>query len=321
MNTLKQRPSAICLMGPTASGKTALAMRLCDVLPCEIISVDSAQVYRGLDIGAAKPDLDELARYPHHLIDIRDPGDPYSAAEFRDDALALMQKIVSKGHIPLLVGGTMLYFRALVNGLADLPSADQKVRDEISKVAQEKGWSGVRDLLAAVDPEAAQRLHENDAQRLQRALEVYMVSGKTLTELQKAQNTNELFPYRYVSLAIAPKERKILHDQIALRCHQMFETGFVDEVKCLYVRGDLTMSLPSIRSVGYRQVWEYLEGRLSKDIVIDKCIIATRQLAKRQLTWLRSWPDIHWLDSLSTSLLSDALAFINSADGLNIHNH
>ena len=304
-------------MGPTASGKTALAMMLCDVLPCEIISVDSAQVYRGLDIGAAKPSADELKNYPHHMINIREPNEPYSAAEFRHDALEMMHNICLRGHIPLLVGGTMLYFKALMDGLADLPPADQKIRDEISDIAHKKGWGHVRDLLMEVDPETAVRLHANDAQRLQRALEVYKVSGKTLTELQKTQKTTEVFPYHCLNLAIAPKERKVLHQRIELRCNKMFAVGFVDEVKKLHARSNLHLDLPSVRSVGYRQVWEYLDGFLSKDVVMDKCIIATRQLAKRQLTWLRSWPDIHWLDSLSASLLHDALTIINNTAGFN----
>jgi len=300
-------------MGPTASGKTELAMAISDILPCEIISVDSTQVYKGMDIGSAKPSQEELEKYPHHLIDIRDPSDAYSVASFRTDVLRLIEEILLRGHIPLLVGGTMLYFKALMTGLSDLPKANQDVRRTITMLAKSKGWGAVHDCLAAVDPQAAMRIHENDSQRLQRALEIYMVSGKTMTELQLTQRARHYLPYTFLNLAITPDNRSILHERIALRCKKMFDHGFIDEVKGLYAREDLNLNLPAIRSVGYRQVWNFLEAGGDLETTMYKCIIATRQLAKRQLTWLRSWLHVNWFNSLSSSLLSEVLASINDA--------
>lgn len=283
-------------MGPTAAGKTDLALALSEHLPCDLISVDSALVYRGLNIGSAKPDAETLARYPHQLIDICDPSEPYSAAQFRQDALAAMAKSAEAGRIPLLVGGTMLYFKALMEGLADMPSADQQVRADINRLAEEQGWPAVHAALAAVDPESAARIHPNHSQRLSRALEVYRISGLTMTEWQARQSAQTL-PYTVHQFAIAPPERAVLHARIEQRLRQMFASGFIEEVAALMARGDLHPDLPSIRAVGYRQVWEHLRGDYDVDTAFERALVATRQLAKRQLTWLRGWQDLIWLDS------------------------
>ncbi len=290
----KSLPPAIFLMGPTASGKTELAIQLCEHYPCEIISVDSALVYRQLNIGSAKPSAEELARAPHRLIDILDPAESYSAAEFRRDALREMAEISARGKIPLLVGGTMLYFKALYEGLAALPAADPKVRADIEGLAAAEGWPAVHAELAAVDPESAARIHPNHSRRLARALEVYRVSGLTMTEHHRRQHLQRP-PYRIVQLAIAPDERPVLHRRIEKRFQQMLELGFVEEVRQLQLRSDLHRDLPAIRAVGYRQVWEYLVGELSEAEMLERGVIATRQLAKRQFTWLRSWPELQWL--------------------------
>ncbi|MFT6552043.1 MAG: tRNA dimethylallyltransferase [Zhongshania marina] len=289
-------PPAIFLMGPTAAGKTDLALALSEYLPCDLISVDSALVYRGLNIGSAKPDAETLARYPHQLIDICDPSEPYSAAQFRQDALAAMAKSAEAGRIPLLVGGTMLYFKALIEGLADMPSADQQVRADIHRLAEEQGWPAVHAALAAVDLESAARIHPNHSQRLSRALEVYRISGLTMTEWQARQSAQTL-PYTVYQFAIAPPDRAVLHARIEQRLQHMFASGFIDEVAALMARGDLHPDLPSIRAVGYRQVWEYLRGDYDVDTAFERALVATRQLAKRQLTWLRGWQDLIWLDS------------------------
>ncbi|RMM41077.1 tRNA dimethylallyltransferase [Pseudomonas syringae pv. aptata] len=318
MNAL---PPAIFLMGPTAAGKTDLAIELTKVLPCELISVDSALVYRGMDIGTAKPSKAQLAEYPHRLIDILDPAQSYSAANFRSDALAAMAEITARGNIPLLVGGTMLYFKALLDGLADMPAADAQVRAQLEADAQAFGWQSLHDQLAVVDPVSAARIHPNDPQRLIRALEVYRVSGMSMTahrEQQTAQSTEaaasgrQQLPYTVANLAIAPADRKVLHQRIALRFEQMLDQGFLDEVLALRSRGDLHSGLPSIRAVGYRQVWDHLDGKLTRDEMQERGIIATRQLAKRQFTWLRSWDDLHWLDSLASDNLSRALKYLGS---------
>lgn len=293
------RQGVICLSGPTAAGKTALAMTLADQLPVELVSVDSALVYRGMDIGTAKPTVDELARYPHHLIDIRDPADAYSAADFRTDALALITAIRERGRIPLLVGGTMLYFRALLAGLSSLPPADQTVRAQLQAEADAKGWEYLHGELQAIDPVSGARIHPNDPQRVMRALEVYRLSGKSLTE--HTQNQNSGLPLPTWQIAVAPTDRKILHERIQLRYHSMLEQGFEAEVQKLMDRGDLHPDLPSIRAVGYRQMWQYLSGELSYDEMVERGVIATRQLAKRQITWLRSWPGLHWLDPLASN--------------------
>lgn len=289
------KPAALFLMGPTASGKTALAIELCQRLPVEIISVDSALIYRGMDIGTAKPDAAELALAPHRLIDILDPSVAYSAADFRRDALAAMTDITAQGKIPLLVGGTMMYFKALLEGLSPLPSADPEIRAQIEARAAQDGWQVLHDELSRIDPVAGARIHPNDPQRLSRALEVYYISGKTMTELTETAGEN--LPFNAYQFAIAPADRKILHQRIEMRFQMMLDAGFEDEVRALYQRGDLHPDLPSIRCVGYRQMWSYLAGEISYDDMVYRGICATRQLAKRQLTWLRGWEGVHWLDS------------------------
>jgi len=288
-------PPAIFIMGPTASGKTALAMSLMKHLPVELISVDSALIYRGMDIGTAKPTVQELAEAPHRLIDILDPTQAYSAADFRADALREMAEITSRNKIPLLVGGTMLYFKALLEGLSPLPQADATVRERIEKQAAEHGWSALHDQLREIDPVAANRIHPNDPQRLSRALEVFYISGKTLTELTKI--SGETLPYRVHQFAIAPTRREVIHQRIEERFCQMLSNGFEDEVRTLLARGDLHTDLPSIRCVGYRQMWSYLSGEFDYDEMVYRGVCATRQLAKRQMTWLRGWEEVEWLDS------------------------
>ncbi|MFQ6371654.1 tRNA (adenosine(37)-N6)-dimethylallyltransferase MiaA [Shewanella sp. YIC-542] len=282
-------------MGPTASGKTALALSLAEHHNCEIISVDSALIYRQMDIGTAKPTAEELQRAPHRLIDILDPLQSYSAADFRADCIAHIEAILQQGKTPLLVGGTMMYFKTLLEGLSPLPSADEQVRAEIAAQVQQKGWQGLHDELAAIDPVAAARIHPNDPQRLSRALEVYRISGKTLTEL--TQSKGSALPYDVVQFAIAPQERAELHHKIALRFEQMLAAGFIAEVEALKARGDLHLALPSMRCVGYRQCWQYLDGEYGYAEMTEKAVAATRQLAKRQLTWLRGWPELNWLES------------------------
>ena len=289
------KPAALFLMGPTASGKTALAIELRQHLPVEIISVDSALIYKGMDIGTAKPDAAELALAPHRLIDILDPSVAYSAADFRRDALAAMHEITAQGKIPLLVGGTMMYFKALLEGLSPLPSADPEIRAQIETRAAQEGWQVLHDELSRIDPVAGTRIHPNDPQRLSRALEVYYISGKTRTELTETAGEN--LPFNAYQFAIAPADRKILHQRIEMRFQMMLKAGFEDEVRALYQRGDLHPDLPSIRCVGYRQMWSYLAGEISYDDMVYRGICATRQLAKRQMTWLRGWEGVQWLDS------------------------
>lgn len=314
-------PPAIFLMGPTAAGKTDLALALARALPCELISVDSALVYRDMDIGTAKPSKAVLAEYPHQLIDIRDPAQSYSAAEFRADALAAMAAATARGRIPLLVGGTMLYFKALLEGLADMPAADPAVRAELEAQAAREGWPALHEQLRVVDPESAARIHPNDPQRLLRALEVYRLSGQSMTAHRQLQHGNSaaaeaskaaLLPYTVAQLAIAPAQRQALHERIAQRFQQMLEQGFVEEVQALHGRGDLHGQMPSIRAVGYRQVWDYLDGRLSHAEMQERGVIATRQLAKRQFTWLRGWDGLHWLDSLAQDNLPLALKYLQA---------
>ncbi|AOS39723.1 tRNA (adenosine(37)-N6)-dimethylallyltransferase MiaA [Pseudomonas brassicacearum] len=318
---MSQLPPAIFLMGPTAAGKTDLAIELTKVLPCELISVDSALVYRGMDIGTAKPSKELLAEFPHRLIDILDPAEAYSAADFRRDALQAMAEITARGRIPLLVGGTMLYYKALVDGLADMPAADPEVRAQIEEEAARLGWQALHEQLAIIDPESAARIHPNDPQRLSRALEVYRVSGQSMTALrqrQSAQSTEaaasglQQLPYTVANLAIAPANRQVLHRRIEQRFTLMLEQGFIDEVVALRERSDLHAGLPSIRAVGYRQVWDYLDGKLTSAEMQERGIIATRQLAKRQFTWLRSWTDLHWLDSLDCDNLPRALKYLGT---------
>ena len=289
------RPLAIFLMGPTASGKTALACELADRFPVELVSVDSALVYRGLDIGAAKPDADTLKRWPHALIDIRDPALPYSAAEFREDAIVAMRAITARGRVPLLVGGTGLYFRALQRGLSELPEADPALRARLGEEAARIGWPAMHARLARLDPAAAMRIGLNDAQRLQRALEVIELSGRPLSELQRGGH-GEAFPWRVLKLALLPTDRAPLHARIAERFDAMLAAGFLDELRALRARGDLHADLPAIRAVGYRQGWEHLDGRFDAAEFRERAIFATRQLAKRQITWLRAELDARVFD-------------------------
>lgn len=302
-------PRAIFLMGPTASGKTALAIELVENYNCEIISVDSALVYKEMDIGTAKPDAELQARAPHRLIDLIDPSEVYSAANFREDALREMADITAKGKVPLLVGGTMMYFKFLRDGAAQLPKADDAIRQRLLAQGEEFGWPYMHAKLAEIDAIAAERLKPMDSQRIQRALEVFEVSGKTLTQFWEEQEEQPL-PYDVISFAVMPKERKTLHKRIAQRYQIMMQQGFVEEVKKLFARDDLHEDLPSIRCVGYRQVWQYLQGEIDYDEMVERGIIATRQLAKRQITWLRSWPDLNWLDTEDPNLLQSALKIL-----------
>ncbi len=290
-----QRHPAIFLMGPTASGKTALACALSERFPVELVSVDSALVYRSMDIGTAKPDPATLARYPHALIDIRDPAEPYSAADFRADALAAMKDISARGKVPLLVGGTGLYFRALHQGLSNLPEADPAIRERLAAEADEIGWPAMHERLRQADPTAAARIGPNDAQRIQRALEVIELTGRPLSEQQRG-GSGERFPWRVLKLALLPPERGSLHARIAERFDAMLAQGFLDEMRHLRTRGDLHPDLPSMRAVGYRQAWEHLDGLTGAAEFRDRGVFATRQLAKRQITWLRSELDARTFD-------------------------
>ncbi len=300
-----------CLMGPTASGKTQLALSLVKQFPMEIVSVDSAMVYRGLDIGTAKPDAATLAQIPHHLINCCDPKEMYSAARFCEEAEYWIRDIFQRGKIPLLVGGTMLYFRALQQGLSDLPSANQAIRAELLAVAAEKGWPALHAELASVDPIAAAKIHSHDAQRIQRALEVYRLSGARLSAHHQVRH-HRLAEFSLHYCAIAPTDRAVLHARIAQRFQQMLAAGFVAEVQRLYARGDLSLDLPAIRSAGYRQAWAYLAGELTLAEMAQRAVIATRQLAKRQLTWLRHWPNCIWFDSEDSDLFKNFSNYIDS---------
>ncbi len=325
-------PPAIFLMGPTASGKTDLAMALCARLPCDIISVDSAMIYRGMDIGTAKPTADELARAPHRLIDICDPAEIYSAADFRRDALIEMDRISRAGRIPLLVGGTMMYFKALLHGMSGLPAASPGLRRTLEAEADSLGWKTLHDELQAVDPVAAKLIHPNNRQRLLRALEVVRLTGRPISSFWEAKdNPSPLqdtgrgsiedytyftqwqadetasLPYTVTQLAMAPPERRVLHERIHQRFINMLEAGFLDEVRALMARGDLHPDLPSMRCVGYRQAWSYLAGADDYDVFVSKGVAATRQLAKRQLTWLRKWSGLNWLNSEDGFIVDAAL--------------
>ena len=309
---MKPFPPAIFIMGPTAAGKTDLAVALQQRLGCELISVDSALIYKGMDIGTAKPSAQELQQAPHRLIDIREPTEAYSAANFRNDALAAMAEITGAGKIPLLVGGTMLYFRALEHGLADLPAADESVRARLDAETEQYGLAAMHQRLQQVDPNSAARIHPNDPQRIQRALEVYEISGKTMTELH-AEAAKDKLQYRLAKIIVAPQDRSILHQRIEKRFKLMMEKGFVDEVVGLRQRGDLSLNLPSMRAVGYRQVWEFLDGQYGYDETVQKGIVATRQFAKRQLTWLRAEQGATWLEGESSDLLEQALKYIKAS--------
>lgn len=305
--------TAVAIMGPTASGKTQLAIDLATQDGGEIISVDSALVYRGMDIGTAKPDEKEQAGIPHHLIDIIDPAESYSVSQFCDEATQLIGDIQARKRRPILVGGTMMYFNALINGISPLPKSDEVVRAQIEKDAQRRGWQALHTELCEVDAKSGARIHPNDPQRLTRALEVYRSTGKSLTEWQ--QQTPRRCPYAMHQFAIAPQERSVLHDRIAQRFDVMLENGLEQEVEKLYRRGDLHESIPSIRSVGYRQMWQYLDGQVSYDVMRERGIIATRQLAKRQLTWLRGWQDVTWLDTFAKDKLTKIAAKVTLDEG------
>ncbi len=298
----KQLPLAIFLMGPTASGKTGAAVELYFKLPVEIISVDSALVFKDMDIGTAKPDAATLAAAPHHLIDVTSPLEPYSAAQFRADALRLMAEITARGKIPLLVGGTMLYFKALEDGLSDLPQADAQIRAQLDAEAAQIGWPGMHKKLAQIDPETASRLKENDAQRIQRALEIYQITGQPMSALLAKQHT-EALPYDVLKIALLPSDRKVLHAHIAERFAQMLKAGLVEEVKALLAKYPvLTPESTAMRCVGYRQAWEHLRGEYDADELLNRGIYATRQLAKRQLTWLRGMEGVVEMDCLRPDL-------------------
>lgn len=305
-NGINSASPVIAIMGPTASGKTGLALDIAAKVESEVISVDSALVYKGMDIGTAKPTQEEQAGVVHHLIDIIDPAQSYSVSQFVNDTNALIGDILARGKVPILAGGTMMYFNALINGISPLPKSDEKIRDEITQQAQRLGWSKLHDELRGVDPISGERIHPNDPQRITRALEVYRSTGKTLTHWQ--QQEGEKCPYNIAQFAIAPADRAVLHERIATRFDMMLEQGFEKEVVKLYERSDLHEDLPSIRSVGYRQMWQYLDGQLSYAEMRERGIIATRQLAKRQLTWLRGWEQVTWLDTFANDNLTKITA-------------
>ena len=294
------KPKVVAIMGPTASGKTAAALAIAQELPCEIISVDSALIYRGMDIGTAKPSADEQAAVPHHLIDIRDPSESYSVMQFREDALGLIQAILARGKLPLLVGGTMLYFKGLRDGLDELPQADPALRAQLDMEATRHGMPAMHARLAELDPITAARLKPNDSQRIQRALEIIALTGKPMSALLNRTLPPPL-PFELISFALEPSDRSVLHDRIAHRFDQMLKSdpGLLDEVRALKSRADLHPGLPSMRCVGYRQAWEYLDGKINKSELREKGIAATRQLAKRQLTWLRGMEDRVVVDCLT----------------------
>lgn len=298
----------VFLMGPTASGKTDLALELCRRLPMEVISVDSAMVYRGMDIGTAKPSKELLDEVPHRLINICDPAECYSAARFAEDARREIESIHIAGGVPLLVGGTGLYFRALEQGLSEMPAADPEIRLRIETEAREKGWVAMHDKLAAVDPAAADRIHPNDPQRLQRALEVYELTGRAISEFHDLPSQSLEHPV--IKIIVAPKDRQVLHDRISSRFENMLQEGLVEEVQTLYEREDLGPDLPAMRLVGYRQVWEYLAGTLDYEQMKAHAIAATRQLAKRQLTWLRREENATWFDSLAGDLTDSVYNYL-----------
>lgn len=291
---MKKLPIVV-LTGPTGSGKSDWALRLAEFLPVEIVSVDSALVYRGLDIGAAKPPPEVRARVPHHLIDIRDPAESYSAGEFVADVMELVPAIRARGRIPLLVGGTMMYLHALLHGIAELPQASEELRRSIDERAAREGWPALHAELARLDPEAAARIHANDAQRIQRGLEVCYTTGRPLSELQR-NTRSPLQEEVRLRWALVPSDRATLHERIERRFNEMLEQGLLTEVRRLYARGDLTSRHPAIRSVGYRQLWAHLSGECSLEEAVRRAIAATRQLAKRQMTWLRADPGIQWRD-------------------------
>ncbi len=305
-------PCIVCLMGPTASGKTDLALELIKHFPFEIISVDSAMIYRGMNIGTAKPDASTLCIAPHHLIDICDPNESYSAAKFKMDAENIIKEILAKGKIPLLVGGTMLYFRTLQQGIAVLPEGNAILRKELFSQGKTLGWETMHARLSEVDPDAASRIHPHDRQRIQRALEVFLLTGKNLTAFLKEQNQT-ILDYKVYNIILEPLDRALLHERIAIRFKTMLEKGLVDEVRDLKTHFDLNSDMPAMRSVGYRQVLIYLEGKYTWDEMCERGIIATRQLAKRQLTWLRSWPQGERFVSEDINLTREVIHFLKNS--------
>ena len=302
---------AILMMGPTGVGKTGLAAELVARLPLEIISVDSAMVFRGMDIGTAKPDAELLARAPHHLIDLIDPSESYSAARFVADATRVMGEIHSRGRVPLLVGGTMLYFRALQSGLAKLPAADPAIRRQIEERAAVLGWPAMHGELQQLDPAAALRIRPFDRQRIQRALEVIELTGKPISSQQR-EDLRRAAPVRDLRLVMAPADRKLLGEQLALRFQEMMGRGLMDELRRLHARGDLHADMPALRLIGYRQLWAHLEGRMDLEEAVSRAIIATRQLARRQLTWLRAEPGAEWIDAADPGLIDRVSARIDA---------
>ena len=301
--------TALCILGPTASGKTDLAIKLAQQLPCDLISVDSAMVYTGMDIGTAKPDAETLKAYPHALIDICDPATPYSAAQFRHDALQCIDQSLARNRLPILVGGSMLYHRVLQQGMAELPSANDTIRAELQKKADVHGWDALHQDLQKIDPIAANRIHSNDSQRLLRALEVYEVSGKTLSHYWEEQEASRL-PYSFINIGLQ-LDRALLRERIAERFKIMIKQGFIDEVRPLYARPDMHADLPSMKSVGYQHAWQYLEGQINHEQMIEHAINATRQFAKRQVTWLRRWPELKWIETSNPHHMNEIMAFIS----------
>ena len=306
---MAEKLPVLFLMGPTASGKTDLALNLYDHTDVEIISVDSALIYREMDIGTAKPDRETLEKYPHALVDILDPTEVYSASDFAEDARQLIDQAHRKGKLPVLVGGTILYFKALAEGLAKLPEANAEIRAEIEAQAEQEGWPAVHARLAKLDPASGERLGPNDQQRIQRALEVFLMTGRSIDSHWQEQQTLEL-PWNVIPIALMPEDRAQLHQRIELRFNQMLEQGFEAEVVRLRERGDLNLNLPSMRCVGYRQMWQYLDGELDWQEMHHKGVVATRQLAKRQMTWLRSWKGAEVIDPLADNLFKKTLALI-----------
>ncbi|OWT60316.1 tRNA (adenosine(37)-N6)-dimethylallyltransferase MiaA [Candidimonas nitroreducens] len=307
----------VCLAGPTAAGKSATTLAVAQRWPMEIVNVDSAVIYRGMDIGTAKPTPQERRQVPQHLLDIRDPAESYSAAEFRADALRLIEEIRARGRVPLLCGGTMLYYKALREGLSDLPQADAAVRAAIDAEARQHGWPELHRRLAVFDPDTARRLAPNDSQRLQRAIEVYRITGRPMSALLAGAASQPEDPYDYHTISLEPSDRLALHARIAARYRQMIEAGLIEEVRALHGRGDLHPGLPSIRCVGYRQIWDYLEGETNLATAIERAIAATRQLAKRQLTWLRAQPERHVIDCLAPDAPERVVAAIERILGAN----
>jgi len=301
---ISRQPPAVFLMGPTAAGKTALAMALCEYFPLDVVSVDSSQIYRGMDIGTAKPSREELNRVPHRLIDIRDPSERYSAAEFREDALREMDDITRRGRVPLLVGGTLFYFRSLEQGLSHLPAAVPELRVRLEQEARAVGWPALHERLQQIDPVSAARIGRNDRQRIQRALEIYQSTGIPPSELNRQPRAG--LPYRPIRLMVCPPDRAVLHERIERRYHAMLEAGFMAEVEALFRRGDLGPDLPSMRTVGYRQAWLYLSGQINYYEMVQRAIEATRQFAKRQLTWLRSERSLVWVDRPGLEALDES---------------